>query len=198
MTVQEVRVDPTLEAAAAGDVTRWLRAAEGDGEALGRVIAAVYGDLKRMASNHLRRERDNRTLQTTALVHEAWLELARQRRVRFVGRSHFFGLVSILMERILRLRLRHRRAVKRGGAVRPETLPQDLPAPEVTGLSSELLADLLARLQRIDPLKADIVRLRVWHGLTVAECAEQLGVSRATIDRHWALARSWFYDALLP
>lgn len=175
-----------------------LAAAGANGVTHPPLIDEVYEDLKILASRHLRRERDNLTLQTTALVHETWLELARQRRVVLRSSSHFFGLASILMARILRLRARRRGAAKRGGAVRPETLPEELPNPPAGVPQAELLEGLYAQLAKVDPFKADVVRLRVWHGLTVPECAAQLGVSRATVDRHWALARSWFYDALSP
>lgn len=180
------------------EVGRLLAASEHDAAALGSLMPLVYDDLKRIAAGHLRRERSNLTLQTTALVHEAWIELARQRRRSWSGRDHFFALVSQFMKRILQMRARARGTAKRGGAVRPETLPDELPQAFTSATGPNLLALALAELEAIDPFKANLVRLRAEHGLTVPECAAQLGVSPATIDRHWALARAWLYDALAP
>jgi RNA polymerase sigma factor (TIGR02999 family) len=188
---------PVVSRAEATEVGRLIAAAASDATALGDLMPLVYDDLKRIAAGHLRRERGNLTLQTTALVHEAWIELARQRQRRWSGREHFFALVSQFMKRILQMRGRARQTAKRGGAVRPETLPDELPMAAAFH-GPNLLALALAELEAIDPFKANLVRLRAEHGLTVPECAAQLGVSPATIDRHWALARAWLYDALAP
>ena len=162
-------------------------------------MGEVYPELKRIASRHLRREPKAATLGTTGLVHEAWLELARQRKTRWQGRGHFLALASTFMRRILLMRARTRRASKRGGDALLETLGRE---SQVAGReishAEAILPALVYELELLDPFKATVVKLRVWHGLTVPECAESLGVSTATIDRHWSLACSWLHDALSP
>ena len=151
----------------------------------------VESELRRIAANYMRRERPGHTLQTSALVNEAYLKLVDQRQVRWQNRSHFFALASQLMRRILLDHARSQRRVKRGGDAIPLNLDDvAVLAPEK---SAELVAldDALTRLAEFDPRKAKIVEMRFFGGLTVDEVAEALGIAPITVMLHWRLARAW-------
>jgi len=151
----------------------------------------VESELRRIAANYMRRERPGHTLQTSALVNEAYLKLVDQRQVRWQNRSHFFALASQLMRRILLDHARSQRRVKRGGDAIPLNLDDvAVMAPEK---SAELVAldDALTRLAEFDPRKAKIVEMRFFGGLTVDEVAEALGIAPITVMLHWRLARAW-------
>jgi RNA polymerase sigma factor (TIGR02999 family) len=177
-----------------GEVTRILDAlGDGDEEAAGRLLEAVYEELRRLASARLARESPGPTLQATALVHEAYLRLFGKEGVSFENRAHFFGAAAEAMRRILVERARRRGSLKRGGDRQRVDLDESglavLPPPV------ELLAvdEALCRLESEDPAKAELVKLRYFAGLEIAEAARILGISRATADRHWAFARAWLY-----
>jgi RNA polymerase sigma-70 factor (ECF subfamily) len=164
---------------------------DGDHSALDRLIPVVEGELRRLARYHMRRESPTHTLQTTALVNEVYLKLVDQKHARWHNRAHFFAVAAQLMRRILVDHARrHLRGKRGGGAV-------ELPLDEVAILSRtksiELLAldEALDRLSRLDPLKARIVELRHFGGLSVKETAEVLKISEITVIRHWGLAKSW-------
>ena len=151
----------------------------------------VESELRRIAANYMRRERPGHTLQTSALVNEAYLKLVDQRQVRWENRSHFFALASQLMRRILLDHARSQRRAKRGGGAIPLNL--DDVAVMATEKSADLVAldDALTRLAEFDPRKGKIVEMRFFGGLTVDEVAEALGIAPITVMLHWRLARAW-------
>ena len=180
-----------------GLLVRW---SEGDQQALEQVLPLVYGELRRIASNQLRRERKDHTLAPTALVNELYLRLVDQRRTSWQNRAHFFGLAAQLMRRILVDHARARSAEKRGGGVARISLEevQDGDAlPADSGVADVLaIDDALERLASIDPDQARIVELRFFGGLNVDEIAAVVGRSPRTVKREWRLARAWLYLAL--
>jgi RNA polymerase sigma factor (TIGR02999 family) len=185
----------------ASDVTGLLvRWSEGDQQALEQVLPLVYGELRRIASNQLRRERKDHTLAPTALVNELYLRLVDQRRTSWQNRAHFFGLAAQLMRRILVDHARARSAEKRGGGVARISLEevQDGDAlPDDSGVADVLaIDDALGRLASIDADQARIVELRFFGGLNVDEIAAVVGRSPRTVKREWRLARAWLYRAL--
>jgi RNA polymerase sigma-70 factor, ECF subfamily len=182
------------------DVTNLLRAwGAGDVQASEAVAPLVYEELRRQAGLALRRESDGHTLQTTALVHEAWLRLDAQRDMHWDSRSQFFAVAAQLMRRILVDHARRRHALKRGAAPTQVTLGAvDREGERHGALGSSLdpvdilaLDDVLARLAELDPQKARLVELRYFVGLSMPEAAQALGVSLATAGREWAIARMW-------
>jgi RNA polymerase sigma factor (TIGR02999 family) len=188
---------------AANDVTDLLRAwGAGDTRASDAVVPLVYGELRRQAGLALRREEGGHTLQTTALVNEAWLRLDAQHDARWESRTQFFAVAAQIMRRILVDHARRRHALRRGaapvhvtlGAVDREGHAQGVSAAAQSSLDpTDLLAldDALARLAAFDPQKARLVELRYFAGLNMSEAAEALGVSLATVGREWEIARMW-------
>jgi RNA polymerase sigma factor (TIGR02999 family) len=169
---------------------------DGDQEARNQLIGLVYEELRRLAHSHLRRERQGHTLQTTALVNEAYLELVDQRRVHWQNRAHFFGVAAQLMRRILVEYARRRAALKRGGhAVRISLDPNVGPASE-RDIAVVALDDALKGLERLDPQQSHIVELRFFGGLTVEETAHVIGVSPRTVKREWRSAKAWLQREL--
>ena len=193
----------TMQPAAANDVTDMLLAwGAGDARASEAVAPLVYGELRRQAQLALRGEDDGHTLETTALVHEAWLRLDAQHDARWESRTQFFAVAAQIMRRILVDHARRRHAVKRGAAPTHVTLGAVDREGHAAGVSStappsldpvDLLAldDALARLATMDPQKARLVELRYFAGLSMPETAEALGVSIATAGREWTVARTW-------
>jgi RNA polymerase sigma factor (TIGR02999 family) len=179
------------------DVTGLLLAwSDGDRRAQSRLIDIVYGELKQLAKAYLRRELPNHSVPPTALVHEAYLKLVDQRRVRWQNRHHFFGIAAQAMRRILVDRSRAQKAAKRGGAeLRLEPLNGDA-VQEPTSVDVLALDEALTRLRAIEPRWSRLVDLRYFAGLTVEETAEVLGVSPATVKRDWSLARAWLFRDL--
>jgi RNA polymerase sigma factor (TIGR02999 family) len=182
------------------DVTRLLREWQaGSGPALERLIPLVYDELHALASRYLARERRDHTLQTTALVNEAFLKLAGQREVDWQSRAHFFGIAAKLMRRILVDHARRDGRVKRGGGAPHLPLDDfDPPAPgnAVDPVDACVLDTALARLEALDPQQGRVVELRFFGGMTIEETAEVMGISPATIKREWAVARAWLYREL--
>lgn len=175
----------------AGEVTALLEAwSAGDRSALERLLPIVYGELRRIAARARRREPPGQTLQTTALVHEAYLRLVDQSRARFQNRAQFFGVAAQAMRRILVDQARRRSADKRGGG-RPLQLAEGFDVP--VALDAEVLAvdAALQALEGVDAELARLVELRFFGGFTVDETATALGLSPATINREWAAARAW-------
>jgi RNA polymerase sigma-70 factor (ECF subfamily) len=180
------------------NVTELLRAHRaGDAEALERLVALVYGELRRQAARYLRRERQNHTLQPTALVHEAYLRLADQRDVEWQNRAHFFAISAQIMRRILVDHARGRGRGKRGGGLAPVLLDDALAIAEARDLDLVALDDALSALARLDERQSRIVEMRFFAGLEVEEVAEALGVSPTTVKRDWSLARAWLRRELL-
>jgi len=170
--------------------------ASGNQGATEKLVPLVYEELKRLARRHMRRERPDHTLQTTALVHEAYLKLVRQQGVSWQGRSHFLAVASQLMRRILIDHARGQLRAKRGAG---KVL---LPLSEELAFSSEHSEDLvrldeaLQRLATIDQRQGRIVELRFFGGLSVDETSEFLGVSPKTVKRDWAVAKAWLHGEM--
>ena len=181
-----------------GDVTTLLsRWNAGDGEALKELIAEVHAELRGLASGLLRHERPDHTLQPTELVHELYLRMAGLTEMPFSGRAHFYGAVAEGMRRILVDHSRRRNAGKRGGPHLHEVPLEDvLNLPIDLRVNFERLNDVLSELATLDPVKARVVTLRYFAGLSIGEIAELLEVSPATVRRHWAFSRTWLYQAL--
>jgi RNA polymerase sigma factor (TIGR02999 family) len=174
------------------NVTDLLKAYRaGEPEALERLIALVYGELRRQAARSLRRERGNHTLQPTALVHEAYLRLAGQRDVEWQNRAHFFAIAAQIMRRILVDHARSRGRGKRGGGRAPVLLEDALAIAEARDLDLVALDDALSALAQLDERQSRVVEMRFFAGLEVEEVAEALGVSPTTVKRDWSLARAW-------
>lgn len=192
-----------LSARAAGEITRLLAGwGVGDGAAATAVLPLVYDRLRRIAGAQLRGERSGHTLQATALVHEVYLRLSRQRRVAWRDRSHFFRLAGRLMRRVLVDHARRRSAARRGGTA-PErgldeqTAGRAVPAPTGARRPTVLtLAWALDALGTVDPESARVVELRFFHGMSVAETAAETGLAPRTVDRRWRVARAWLYREL--
>jgi RNA polymerase sigma-70 factor (ECF subfamily) len=183
-------------AATPGEVTRllldWSR---GDPEALEKLMPLVYPELRRLAARYLRRERYRVSLQSTAVVHEAYLRLVDQRNVRWQNRAHFFGVAAQAMRRILIDHARRRAAKKRGGPKGSLSLEVE---PRIEPRSIDLIAlDLaLSRLAALNADQARLVELRYFGGLTTQQTAEVMGCSTAKIERDWRAARIWLHREL--
>lgn len=179
------------------DVTELLTAlANGNPQAAEKLMLLVYEELKRLARTYMRRERHDHTLQTTALVHEAYLRLVRQQAVHWRGRSHFFGIAGQLMRRVLVDHARGHLRQKRGRA--SLVLPLDEALVFSPEHSEELLKldEALDRLAQLDARQGRVVELRFFAGLSVEETADSLGVSAKTVKRDWAVARAWLHAEL--
>jgi RNA polymerase sigma factor (TIGR02999 family) len=153
----------------------------------------VYSELRRLASRYLRRERSDHTLQSTALVHEAFLRMVDQKSVRWQNRAHFFGIAAQWIRRILVDHARSRQALKRGASPFLLSLDEAIAASQQRSVDLVALDDALGGLARLDPQQARIVELRFFAGLTVEEAAEVLRVSPATVKRDWTAAKAWLY-----
>ena len=176
------------------DVSRILSKIEsGDRQASEQLLPLVYRELRSMAKAKLRKERPDHTLQATGLVHEAYLRLVgpEDNSPSWSGRSHFFAAAAEAMRRILIEAVRRKNALKRSGRYQRVEL-SDLDAESNTR-DQQLLAlhEALDSLAKLDPVKADLVKLRFFVGMTQAEAAEALGISLSTAERHWAFARAW-------
>jgi RNA polymerase sigma-70 factor, ECF subfamily len=181
---------------AVGQVSTLLRAwGDGDQSALEKLTPIVYGELRRLARRYMKGERPGNSLQTTALVHEAYTRLVDYKRMQWQNRAHFFAVSSQLMRRILVDHAR-RHNMKRGGGVQHVSLEQAalLSADEDTDLVS--LDDAMNALGKIDPRKVQVVEMRFFGGLSVEEIAEVLKVSTVTVKRDWRTARTWLYREL--
>lgn len=177
----------------AGQVTELLRLwRRGDGNALEQILPLVYQELRRLAHSHLRAERANHTIQSTALVHEAYLKLVGSHPADVRDRAHFIAVASRAMRQILVDLARGRDAEKRNAGVRIDF--EDLPSlPIKRDAELIVLDDALSDLARIDERQAQVVEMRFFGGLSSPEISEVLGVSRATVDRDWATARVWLH-----
>jgi RNA polymerase sigma factor (TIGR02999 family) len=176
------------------DVTKLLsELAQGSQSAADKLVPLVYDELKRLARSYMRRERPDHTLQTTALVHEAFLKLAQQKSPRWQGRAHFYGIAARLMRQVLIDHARGHMRDKRGGE--KVTLPLDEALAFSPEQSEELvkLDEALDRLAKIDARQSRIVELRFFAGMTVEETAEFLGISPKTVKRDWAVAKAWLH-----
>jgi RNA polymerase sigma factor (TIGR02999 family) len=163
----------------------------GDAAALDQLVPIVYEELRRQAERYLRRETPGHTLQTTALVHEAYLRLVNQREAHWQNRAQFFGVAAQLMRRILVDHARRQQATKRGGSAIQVPLDDGAVASAEPDVDLVALDDALTRLAGHDAQQARVVELRYFTGLGIGETAEALGISPATVKREWAMARAW-------
>jgi RNA polymerase sigma factor (TIGR02999 family) len=167
---------------------------QGDEAARDRLIPQIYDELRRLARKHLRRERPGHTLQTSALVNEAYLRMAGQ-SVSWQGRAHFFGIAARLMRQILVDHARLRDNAKHGGDWRRVSLDAaDAGHDQTTDILA--LDDALQALAQMSPQQSRIIELRFFGGLTIEETAEVLGVSHSTVEREWRVARAWLWREL--
>jgi len=170
-------------------LTRW---STGDQTALDKLMPMVYGELRRLADNYLRRERRDHTLQPTALVNEAYLKLIDQKTARWQNRAQFYGIAAQLMRRILVDHARQHKAMKRGGSDQ-QRLSITAAGALVAQPDLDVLAlnEALEELATLDPQQERIVELKFFGGLSIEETAEVLGVGHATVERDWKMARAW-------
>jgi len=171
----------------------------GHEQSIADLVALLYPELRRLASRHLRRERREHTLQTTALVHEAYLRLNDQREVHWKNREQFLGVAAQLMRRILVDYSRGHDAKKRGGGVEKVFLEEAVGVARQKGVVDVIALDeALTRLAEFDPQQAHLVELRFFGGLSIEESAEVLGVSRTTLKRNWNVTKAWLARELRP
>ena len=164
------------------------------------LMPQVYDELRRLAANYLRHERPGQTLQATALVHEAFLRLSKEKNQPWKNRTHFLAIAALSMRQILVQRARARNAEKRGGGAEKIALDESVmsrgSAEREGGVDVLALDTALEKLAALDPQQAKIVELRYFGGLTVEEVAEALEISPATVKRHWTVARAWLHKEL--
>ena len=176
------------------DVTQILNAIEkGDARATDDLLLMVYEELRVLASHKLSRELPGQTLQATALVHEAYLRLLGENAEGWHNRGHFFAVAAEAMRRILVERARRRGSVKHGGHLQRMDLDTSCMAAPDSREDLLALDEALAQLSQEDTDLAEVVKLRYFAGLTLSQVADIMGVSRRTVDRHWALGRAWLY-----
>ena len=168
----------------------------GDAAALDELMPIVYGELRRLAKNYMRHQRPGHTLQTTALVNEAYLRLIDSSRVNWQNRTHFFAISAQLMRRILVDFARARNSQKRGGEAQKVSLEEALAVPLEQKTDLAALDDALKILAGMNPRQSQIVELRYFGGLTEEEIAEHLEISVRTVRRDWSVARAWLYREL--
>jgi RNA polymerase sigma factor (TIGR02999 family) len=179
------------------DVTRILKqVSRGDQRAADRLLAAVYDELRRLAARKLAHERPGHTLQATALVHEAYLRLLGDEQARWENRGHFFAAAAEAMRRILVEAARRKARLKHGGGRQRRELDEGDYIVLPDSIDMVALDEALAKLTHEDRVKAELVKLRYFTGLTVAQAGEVLGISRATADRYWKFARAWLYHEI--
>jgi RNA polymerase sigma-70 factor (ECF subfamily) len=164
---------------------------EDERQSLDSLLPLVYKELRRLAAGYLRREKPGQTLQPTALVHEAYMRLMKDRPDRWQNRAHFCAIAAHSMRQILIERARARGAAKRGGARHRVTLDDAFAAGENRSIDLLALDEALERLAALDPEQARLVELRFFGGLTVEETAEAMDISPATVKRHWTIAKAW-------
>jgi RNA polymerase sigma factor (TIGR02999 family) len=166
----------------------------GDKGALDRLMPLVYEELRQLARRQLSLEGPGHTLQSTALVHEAYLRLVDQDRVQWQNRAQFFAVAAQLIRRILVDHARRRHADKRGGDAGRLSLDESIATPQHKDVDLVALDDALTDLSRLDAQQAQVIELRFFAGLTIAESAEALGISPATVHRDWITAKAWLFD----
>jgi len=178
------------------DVSRLLaRWAQRDPTAREELVPLVYDELRKIAHHYLRGERAGHTLQTDALVNEAYLRLAGVDRLQWRDRTHFFAMAAMLMRRVLVDYARERGRDKRGGGLSITSLDEQVPGG-TRDIDMLALDEALTRLAAMDPQQGQIVELRFFGGLTVEETAGELGISPGTVKRDWAIAKAWLYHEL--
>jgi len=185
-----------MSTAPSHDVTQLLaRLTGGDPQVLNTLLSLVYDELRLLARSYLQRERSDHTLQSTALVHEAYLRLVDQ-NVSWQNRAHFFGIAAQMMRRVLVDHARSRNAAKRGDGVCRVTLNEDLMGAGQRDVNVIALDRALTDLAAFDPRQSRIVELRFFAGLSIEDTAEVLKISPATVKREWAMAKAWLHREL--
>jgi RNA polymerase sigma factor (TIGR02999 family) len=185
-----------MASGAAPDVTQLLsKWSSGDQAALDQLLPMVYGELHRLAAAYLRRERSNHTLQSTALVHEAFMRMVHQQDVQWKSRAHFFAICAQMIRRILVDYARSQHAEKRGSGAVKLALDEAMAVPQTPATDVDLLGlnDALDRLAEMDERQSRIVELRFFAGLSIEETAEVMHLSPASIKREWQTARAWLF-----
>jgi RNA polymerase sigma factor (TIGR02999 family) len=167
----------------------------GDEESLHILLSLVYDELRRLAHRYLRKERPDHTLQSAALVHEAYLRLIKQQPMHFENRAHFFAVSAQLMRQILVEYARRRKAAKRGPGYKL-TLDESIAPAKSRSVNLIALDDALNGLAKVDPQQCRIVELRFFSGLSIEETSQVLGVSPATVKREWNTAKLWLYNQI--
>jgi RNA polymerase sigma factor (TIGR02999 family) len=180
------------------DVTQILNAIEqGDPSAAEQLLPLIYDELRKLAAAKMAQENPGQTLQATGLVHEAYLRLVDAEKAQhWDSRGHFFGAAAEAMRRILVDQARRKETDRRGGGLKRHAMEHVEIAAAEPSLDVVALNEALSRFEKIDRLKADLVKLRYFAGLTIPQAAEALGVSSATADRYWAYARAWLHAEL--
>ncbi len=179
-----------------GEVTQLLRAIKtGDPTAAERLLPLVYGELHRLAAGYMRRERQDHTLQPTALIHEAYLRLAKD-DLEWQNREHFIGVAANVMRRVLVDSARAHRAEMRGGGLQRVDLDEGLAISAERSDEILSLDEALEKLARTSPRQARVVELRYFGGLSVEEIAGVLGIAPRSVKRDWSLARIWLYNEI--
>ena len=179
------------------EVTELLTAwSGGDKAALDKLMPLIHQELRRLAHHYMSRERTGHTMQTTALVNEAYLRLVNREGVNWQNRAHFFAIASQLMRHILVDHARSHAYAKRGGGAQTISLDEAMVVSQERAADVVALDDVLKELAHIDPQQSRIVELRFFGGLTIEETAVVLGLSPATIKREWSTARAWLYHEL--
>jgi RNA polymerase sigma factor (TIGR02999 family) len=170
---------------------------DGDQGVVDQLLPLVYDELHRQAARYLRRERPGHTLQTTALIHEAYIKLIGQREVQWQSRTHFYAISANLMRRIMVDYARTKHREKRGGSALQVPLEEaEVAAIQDKGVDLLALDEALSRLAEFDPQQARVVELRYFSGLTLEDTADALHISRATAAREWSAARAWLHREL--
>jgi RNA polymerase sigma factor (TIGR02999 family) len=178
-------------------VTDILSAIEqGDPHAAAQLLPLVYDELRRLAAHKMAQEKPGQTLDATALVHEAYLRLVGTDHGEWKNRGHFFGAAAEAMRRILIEQSRRKQGVRHGAGRKRVDLDEACPVVDSPGEDVQALDEALTRLSERDPLRAEVVKLRFFAGLTMPEIAALLGISLATAERHWTFARTWLYAEL--
>ncbi len=167
------------------------RVTAGEEQALSELLPIVYQELRKLSRRYLRRESNRQTLQTTALVHEAYLRLLGDQNLQWKDRAHFLGIAARSMRQILVERARARHAQKRGGVQEAVTLEDKMLGQDQNSIDLLVLDEALKALAELDPRQAEVVELRFFAGLTVEETAEVMGISPATVKRWWTLSKAW-------
>ncbi len=182
---------------ASHEVTKLLKDwGTGDESVPEKLMPLVYEELRRLAHQYMRREKPGHTLQTSALVNEAYVRLADQSQIQWESRAHFFGIAALLMRRILVDEARRRNFAKRGGGAIRVSLNETTAVAQGQSASVMALDEALKSLEKIDPRKSRIVELRFFGGMSIEETAEALKVSPGTVMREWTFARAWLRNQM--
>jgi RNA polymerase sigma-70 factor (ECF subfamily) len=166
---------------------------EGSNDALEALMPLVYKELKRLAGSYLRRERPDHTLQSAALVNEAYLRLVDQTQTRWQNKAHFYGIAAQMMRRVLADHARGHNAAKRGAGMPELELNEAVAQAQARSVDLVDLEEALQKLEKLDPQQGKIVELRFFSGLSIEDTANVLGISPATVKRDWAVARAWLF-----